>query len=55
VYIYGIFGREITIHIIVYGVYIWFWPTLEMSSPITLEEGFAQAVKVIPASGETAP
>jgi len=26
--IYGIFGREITIHTVVYGVYIRFWPTL---------------------------
>jgi hypothetical protein len=25
-----IFGREITRHTVVYGVYIWFWPTLEL-------------------------
>ena len=25
--IYGIFGREITIHTVLYGVYIRFWPT----------------------------
>ena len=28
--IYGIFGREITIHAIVYVVYIRLWPTLQM-------------------------
>ena len=27
---YGIFSREITIHTVVYGVYIQFWPTLQM-------------------------
>jgi hypothetical protein len=27
---YGIFGREITIHTVIYGVYIRFWPTLLM-------------------------
>ena len=27
---YGIFGREITIHTVIYGVYIRFWPTLGM-------------------------
>jgi len=26
--IYGVFGREITIHTVIYGVYIQFWPTL---------------------------
>jgi hypothetical protein len=26
--IYGIFGREITIHTVICGVYIRFWPTL---------------------------
>ena len=26
--IYGIFGREITIHTVMYGMYIRFWPTL---------------------------
>jgi hypothetical protein len=25
---YGIFGREITKHTVIYEVYIWFWPTL---------------------------
>ena len=25
--VYGIFGREITIHTVIYGVYIRFWPT----------------------------
>jgi len=30
--IYGIFGREITIHTVIYGVYIQFWPTLHMIS-----------------------
>jgi len=28
--IYGISGREITIHTVIYGVYIRFWPTLHM-------------------------
>ena len=28
---YGIFGREITIHTVIYGVYIQFWPTLIMT------------------------
>jgi hypothetical protein len=28
--IYGIFGRGITRHTVVYGVYIRFWPTLIM-------------------------
>jgi hypothetical protein len=28
VYIYGIFGREITKLTVIYGVYIRFWPTL---------------------------
>jgi len=28
--IYGIFGREITIHTVVYGVCVRFWPTLGM-------------------------
>jgi len=26
--VYGIFGREITIYTVIYGVYIRFWPTL---------------------------
>jgi len=28
--IYGIFGREITKYTVIYGVYIRFWPTLEI-------------------------
>ena len=28
--LYGISGREITIHTVIYGVYIRFWPTLQM-------------------------
>jgi len=28
--IYGVFGREITIHTVIYGVYIQFWPTLHI-------------------------
>ena len=27
---YGIFGREITVHTVIYDVYIRFWPTLLM-------------------------
>jgi hypothetical protein len=27
---YGTYGREITIHTVIYGVYIRFWPTLRM-------------------------
>ena len=27
---YGNFGREITKYTVIYGVYIWFWPTLQM-------------------------
>jgi len=27
---YGIFGREITKDTVIYGVYIWFWPTLRI-------------------------
>jgi len=26
--VYGVFGREITIYTVIYGVYIRFWPTL---------------------------
>ena len=29
--LYGVFGREITIHTVIYGVYIQFWPTLAVS------------------------
>ena len=29
--IYGNFGREITIHTVMYGVYIRFWPILVMT------------------------
>ena len=29
VFTYGIFGREITIHTVLYGVSIRFWPTLQ--------------------------
>jgi hypothetical protein len=25
---YGVFGREITKYTVIYGVYIWYWPTL---------------------------
>ena len=25
---YGIFGREITVYTVIYGAYIWFWPTV---------------------------
>jgi len=32
--IYGIFSREITIHTVIYGVYIWFWPTLIIFLPL---------------------
>ena len=28
---YSIFGREITKYMVIYGVYIWFWPTLVFS------------------------
>ena len=28
--IYGIFGREIIKYLVIYGVYIRFWPTLHM-------------------------
>jgi hypothetical protein len=28
--IFGIFGREITKYTVVYGVNVWFWPTLRM-------------------------
>jgi len=28
--VYGNFGREITKYTVIYGVYIWFWPTLNM-------------------------
>jgi hypothetical protein len=28
--VYGIFGREITIYTVIYGVYIRFWPTLRV-------------------------
>jgi len=31
--IYGVFGREITRHTVIYGVYIRFWPTLQVTSP----------------------
>ena len=29
-YTYGIFSREITIHTVMHGVYIQFWPTLDI-------------------------
>jgi len=28
---YGIFGREISKHAVIYGAYIWFWPTMHIS------------------------
>ena len=31
--IYGIFGKEITIHTVIYGVYVRFWPTLIITLP----------------------
>jgi len=34
--VYGIFGREITIYTVIYGVYIRFWPTLCMWLRLTL-------------------
>jgi hypothetical protein len=27
---YGTFGREITEDTVIYGAYIWFWPTLNI-------------------------
>ena len=32
--IYGIFGREITIHMVIYGADIRFWPTLVILSSV---------------------
>jgi len=29
--IYGVFGRETTKYTVIYGAYIRFWPTLDMS------------------------
>jgi hypothetical protein len=29
-FIYGIFGREITKYTVIYGVYVRFWPTLDI-------------------------
>jgi len=37
--IYGNFGREITKYTVIYGVYIWFWPTLEMMHQKSQEFG----------------
>jgi hypothetical protein len=28
--VYGIFGKEITIHMVIHGVNTWFWPTLHI-------------------------
>ena len=28
--VYGVIGRKITIHMVIYGVYIRFWPTLHI-------------------------
>ena len=28
VYLYGIFGKEIAKYMVIYGVYVQFWPTL---------------------------
>jgi len=36
VYIYGIFGREITKYTVICGVYIRLWPTLCMNNRNTL-------------------
>jgi hypothetical protein len=33
---YGIFGRKITEYTVIYGVYIWFWPTLCMAKVQTM-------------------
>ena len=41
--IYGIFGREITKYTVIYGVYIRFWPTLRICSPV-LAKGFVDMV-----------
>ena len=38
VYMLGIFGREITIHTVIYGVYIRIWPTLHACCQVELEE-----------------
>jgi hypothetical protein len=39
--VYGIFGREVTIYTVIYGVYIRFWPTLNIcylpSLPLNLQ------------------
>jgi len=32
--IYSIFGREITKYTVIYGVYIRFWPTLDICKPL---------------------
>jgi len=32
--IYGIFGREITVYTVIYGAYIRFWPTVDISHQI---------------------
>jgi len=36
--IYGIFGREITVYTVIYGLYIQFWPTLYMMVSVGLGE-----------------
>ena len=33
---YGIFGRKITIHTVIYGVYIQLWPTLDTAHALYL-------------------
>jgi len=39
---YGIFGREITQYMVIYGVYIQFWPTLG-----TVVSGYTQGTDTI--------
>jgi hypothetical protein len=55
--IYGIFGREITIHTVIYGVYIRFWPTLFMYDAVSLfvakgKQKNTQSIKALPTSSK---
>jgi hypothetical protein len=50
---YGIFGREITIHTAIYGVYIRFWPTLNIILRLAAPKQMYNNTNVHPTYGDT--
>jgi hypothetical protein len=47
-YIYGIFGRKTTKYTVIYGVYIRFWPTLNLSNPFAVFMGLSMPSDTYP-------